>query len=135
MEGVGAAIGWQGFCMAVEGDGLVRPCASGVHKVGKEADVVGGGLQRCVDEVDCVVWRRAIPYSGGRFGTRTPFVVVGGLMFVLRSLGKQLGCRELRYTHWISVKMGRMWITKGSCSCIGVVACSRLWWLAVHGID
>jgi hypothetical protein len=73
IEGVGAAIGWQGFCMAVEGDGLVGPCASGVHKVGKEADVVGGGLQRCVAEVDCVVWRRAIPYSGGRFGTRTPF--------------------------------------------------------------
>ena len=33
----------------------------------------GGDLQRCVAEVDCVVWRRAIPHSGGRFGARRPF--------------------------------------------------------------
>jgi len=51
----------------------VGPCASGVYEVGKEAGTGGGGLQRCVAEVDCVVWRRAIPHSGGRFGVRRPF--------------------------------------------------------------
>ena len=42
-KGVGATIGGQGFCMAVEGDGLVEPCANGVREVGKEAGSGGGG--------------------------------------------------------------------------------------------
>jgi hypothetical protein len=41
--------------MAVEGDYLVGLCASGVRKVGKEAGAGGGGQQRCVAEVICVV--------------------------------------------------------------------------------
>jgi hypothetical protein len=54
-EGVGAAIRGQGFCLVVEGDGLVGPCASVVCEVGKEASAGGGGQQRCVVEVAYVV--------------------------------------------------------------------------------
>lgn len=52
--GVGIAFEGQD-CMAVEGDYLVGLCASGVRKVAKEAGAGGGGQQRCVAEVICVV--------------------------------------------------------------------------------
>jgi hypothetical protein len=45
----------------------------GAHGVGEEADVGGGGQQICIAEVTYVVWRRAVPLSGGCFGTRRLF--------------------------------------------------------------
>ena len=43
---------------------------AGAHRVGDVADAGGGGQQICIAEVTCVVWRRVVPLSGGRFGTR-----------------------------------------------------------------
>jgi hypothetical protein len=52
---------------------LVGPCATNDREVGKETGVEGGGQQKCVAEVTCVVWRwmvllsNVVPMQGGFF--------------------------------------------------------------------